>query len=150
MNTSPENGFDDIIRDVAVRHGITIGQDDPLLVLHTLNDRMLEKSAALQKENLENFKKELSDTAYAWNRDAGTLAEKALNAAVRAGRETISAAADENARRTADAVRKEIDAVLSERLARTLETARLFSIINIVAAGLTGIAALLVLTANIP
>ena len=37
---SAEN--DALIKEIAVKHGIAVGRDDPILILHTLNNQLLQ------------------------------------------------------------------------------------------------------------
>lgn len=45
--------LDDIIREVALRHGICLGRDDPILMTYTINQRIMQASAAIQGQVLE-------------------------------------------------------------------------------------------------
>ncbi len=51
--------IEDIIKEIAVKHGIAVGRDDPILILQTINERLMQDSAAAQQEILDRFKEEL-------------------------------------------------------------------------------------------
>ena len=36
---------DHLIREIAVKHGVALGRDDPILILQTLNAQLLEEGA---------------------------------------------------------------------------------------------------------
>ena len=37
------SGIDEAIKEIAVKHGISIGRDDPILVLQTMQERLIEQ-----------------------------------------------------------------------------------------------------------
>lgn len=51
--------IEELIREIAAKHGIAVGRDDPVLILHTINARLMADSAAKQEEILAAFKEEL-------------------------------------------------------------------------------------------
>ena len=53
-----------IIRAVAVKHGIALGRNDPILVLHTLNELLITDFAQKQEELIHQFRLNLEDLAY--------------------------------------------------------------------------------------
>ena len=75
---------EDLIGEVARKHGIALGRDDPILVLHTMNDRLVRESAAAQQVLLDAFKQELEALASRWSMEATNRADRILQAA-RAG-----------------------------------------------------------------
>jgi hypothetical protein len=56
-----------IIQTIAVKHGVALGISDPILMLHTMNDLLLEDMASQQAELLTQFKSSLEETAHVWN-----------------------------------------------------------------------------------
>ena len=58
--------IEEIIKEIAVKHGIAIGRDDPILILHTLNERLLKETAVAQRQIMHEFKEELESAAHAW------------------------------------------------------------------------------------
>jgi hypothetical protein len=49
--------IDEAIQHIASIHGIAVSKDDPIMILHTMNDRLISDSKAAQQELLDNFKK---------------------------------------------------------------------------------------------
>ena len=45
--------IEETIKDIAVKHGIALGRDDPILILQTINDRLMQDSATAQRDILE-------------------------------------------------------------------------------------------------
>lgn len=137
---------EDLLREVAAKHGVAIGRDDPIMVLHTINERLLKDSAAAQQEALNALQSELESIAARWGNDAKDKAERILNAALKASREAMQEAADQAAKQTAQAVRAEVDRALAK--AKKDSTAgRVAAIVNIAASCLTLGAVLLLLLA---
>lgn len=60
MNGAPDK-LDEIIQEVASRHGYVIGRDDPVLMTYTINQQVMEAGARIQhamlEEHLRNMKK---------------------------------------------------------------------------------------------
>ena len=52
MNAAPDK-LDEIIQEVAVRHGYVISRDDPVLMTYTINQQLMEASARIQRAVLE-------------------------------------------------------------------------------------------------
>jgi hypothetical protein len=61
--------IEEIIKEIAVKHGIAVGRDDPIMILQTINERLMQDTAAAQQEILEQFKSELESVAFRWGED---------------------------------------------------------------------------------
>lgn len=44
-----------IIEEVAVKHGISLGRDDPVLMVYTINRQLMESVAKIQQEALDKY-----------------------------------------------------------------------------------------------
>ena len=53
-----DDKIEELIREIAVKHGIAVGRDDPILILQTINTRLMQDSQAAQQEILDRFKEE--------------------------------------------------------------------------------------------
>jgi len=131
---------EELIKEIAVKHGIAMSRDDPIFVLQTLNQRLLADSAQAQREMLEQYKSELEATARLWGDDAKDKAERVLNAALKASKEAAAQIMHEGTTAAAASVRGEIDAALG-RVAGTLRHSRRLVVVNLIASALTLIAA---------
>lgn len=138
--------IEETIKEIAVKHGIAVGRDDPILILQTINERLMQDSAAAQQEILDHFKAELEAIAHRWSDDAKNKAERTLNAALTASRETMTQTMQEGAKSAAELIRREIKAA-SEQFAAPIREAKRVALMNLIAAGMTIIAAGLVLWA---
>jgi hypothetical protein len=140
--------IDDLIRLIAQRHGIAVSRDDPIFVLQTMNDRLMEDSLKSQQAQLAKYKEELEGIALRWSEDAKGKAERILNVALAGSKGAMSDLMDEGARRTAESARAEIDAAIAILGTSIRDTVRI-GILNVIAACITLLAAALALWATL-
>ena len=131
----------DLLKEIAAIHGIGISRDDPLLILQTLNKRLMEDNAKVQQEMLDRHKEEIEVLAKRWSDEAKNKAEKILNAALDASQKMMAKAAQEGGSSVAAVVNKEIEGSLN----RAVRTCRGLVIANVIAAAITLVAAFLAL-----
>lgn len=132
--------LEELIKEIAAKHGIAVSRDDPILVLQTINNRLLLDSSTAQQAQLDHYKEELEALALRWRTDAKDKAERILDAALRASKEAIGQIMQEGAKATASSVRAEIDAALAGVVA-PIRSARRIAVFNVVAACITLLAA---------
>lgn len=82
--------INEAIQDIAVRHGVVLGKDDPILILQTMNDKLLEENRKAQQQMLAQFKEEMENISSQWKDDAKEKAEKVLNAALASSKEAMA------------------------------------------------------------
>ena len=140
--------MEDLIAEVAARHGVAIGRDDPILVMQTINARLLQESAAAQQALLDAYKNELEAQATRWSADAAERADRVLHAALTGGKDMIATQAEEGACATVASVTTTVDAALA-RVAGRLQDARRIAMLNLVAACITLAAAGLVVWSSL-
>jgi len=133
-----------LIREVAGKHGVMLGKDDPIMILRTLNARILQDAAEQQQAGLEAFKSEMEGVAARWNVEAKGKAERILNAALEAGKQAMAAELQGGG----EVFRRQIAAGL-EGLAEQMRQTRQAAMLNLGAAVLTCVAAGLALWAAI-
>ena len=139
---------DELIREIAAKHGIAVSRDDPILVLQTINHRLMEDCSKAcskaQQIQLDQCKEGLEDLARRWGNDAKNKAERILNAALLAGKDAMDREMNEGAKALAMAVRAEVDLSLGE-VTGLIQNARRLVIFNVVAACITLLAAAMAL-----
>jgi ElaB/YqjD/DUF883 family membrane-anchored ribosome-binding protein len=135
---------EELIQEIALKHGIAVGRDDPILILQTINKRLMEDSAKAQQEMLDHYKEELEALTKRWGDDAKAKAEKVLNAALVASRETMAKTAQEVGITIKQAVEREVEASLG-KIREPVRHARHLVILNVIAAGITLAAAFVAL-----
>jgi nucleoid DNA-binding protein len=127
---------DELIKEIAAKHGIAVSRDDPILVMQTINNRLMQDSSKAQQVQLDHYKEELEALALRWGTDAKSKAECILNAALSASKDAMNQAMQENAKRTAASVRAEVDLILG-RMANQLKDAQRIAWLNIAASCIT-------------
>lgn len=116
--------IEEIIREIAAKHGIAVARDDPILVLQTINNRLLQDSAKAQQEQLERFKEEIEGVSRRWKTDAKEKAERIVNAALAASRDAMDQAMHEGGKMAAAAMRAEVDRALEKFVSMTRQSHR--------------------------
>lgn len=137
---SEADQLEELIKEIAVKHGIAVSRDDPILVLQTINNRLMLDSQRAQEAMLEQFKEELEGIATRWGNDAKAKAERILNAAMAASKEAMAKTLQDGAVAAAAAIRKEVDDALAGAR-RQAQAARALSMWNLAAAAITLLAA---------
>lgn len=129
-----------LIQEIAVKHGITVGHNDPILILQTMNARLMDNNAKAQQVMLHQYKEELEGIALRWEHDAKEKSELILNAALEASKNTMTTLLQSSAKSTVLSIKKEVD----EKLAQTnnaLRHTEKIATINMCASGVTLLAA---------
>ena len=80
---------EELIKEIAVKHGIAVGRDDPIMILQTINARLMQDSQKAQQEMLDTFKSELEEMSHRWGIDAKEKAERILNASLAASKDAM-------------------------------------------------------------
>ena len=134
----PDN-VDELIKEIAVKHGIAVSRDDPILILQTINNRLMQDSEKAQRAMLDQYKEELEALALRWGVDAKDKAERILNASLLASKDAMGGIMQESAKATAAAMRSEIESALTI-VAHNVRAARTIGILNVVASCITMLA----------
>ena len=79
-----------IIRAVAVRHGIALGKNDPILVLDTVNSLLINKFAKRQDVLINEFHSKLETVADLWNKNMENKASEMIKTMEISHRQLIS------------------------------------------------------------
>ncbi|HAT1811121.1 TPA: conjugal transfer protein TraM [Legionella pneumophila] len=106
---------DKILQEIAIKHGVVLGKDDPILILQTMNDRLIEETRQAQAEMLAQFREEMEAISSRWKDDAKEKAEKVLNAALGGSKQLIVTLIQESANESTQAINK----MLSDSLNQT-------------------------------
>lgn len=82
--------FDAAIQEIAVRHGVVLSKHDPILILQTMNDRLIDEARQAQATMLTQFREEMESISSQWRDDAKEKAEKIINAALAGSKEAMA------------------------------------------------------------
>ena len=104
--------IDEIIKEIAITHGVSLGKNDPILILTTINSRLIEDSQKGQKIILEEFKAELEEVTARWGIEAKEKAERILTAALTASKEAMDQALEQGATKTVESIQIEIEDIV--------------------------------------
>lgn len=148
MSDKQDEQIEALIREIAQKHGIVVGRDDPIFVLQTINHRLMQDSARAQQAQIERLKEELEALSQRWSQDAKEKSERILNASLTAGKQAMGELIEEGARTTARLLADEMDS-LPARLAQPVREARQLAVFNIIAACITLLAAAVALWATL-
>ena len=141
---SQETEVEELIKEIATKHGIAVGRDDPILILQTINNRLMQDSQKAQQEMLDQFKSELESLSLIWSVDAKDKAERILNASLNASKESMEQLMQAGATEIVATIKSEVDTSLS-RISRPIRNAKRIGLMNILASCLTIMAAAVLL-----
>lgn len=135
-----EHEMEETIKEIAAKHGIAVGRDDPLLILHTLNNRLLQDSQKAQQALLDQYKSELEGISLRWSTDAKEKAERILNASLDTSKATMERLMRAGAKEVVTTIKSEVDASLN-RISGPIKSANRVGLMNIAASCITLLAA---------
>lgn len=148
MAEEQDDQIEALIREIAQKHGIMVGRDDPIFVLQTINHRLMQDSAKAQRAQIESLKEEMEALAQRWGLDAKEKSERILNASLAAGKQAMAQLMEEGTRTSARVLINELDDLLA-RLAQPLREARQLAVFYVVASCITLLAAVVALWATL-
>lgn len=73
-----------LIALIAEKHGVLLGRDDPILIVHTLHNELVSRLANSEAEIIDRFSGRIEEVSSRWERDAKDKAEQVLSAALTA------------------------------------------------------------------
>jgi len=124
-----------MIDKIHEKHGVSIGEDDPILIQATIQEKLLRDF----KSSMEVVANNIMNEAKRNIEHSGKLAEKITNKALDDNRQALRGNMETNAKEVAKAV--------DEKLGKRVNEAKQVAIMNIVAACMVVVAAVLMLWA---
>jgi hypothetical protein len=140
MSDRHDEQIEALIREIAQKHGIVVGRDDPIFVLQTINNRLMQDSAKSHQAQLEKLKEELEALAQRWSLDAKEKSERILNASLTSGKQAMGQLMEEGTNATVRLLAEEMGALLA-KLRRPIQDAHRLAVFNIIASCMTLVAA---------
>ncbi|MFZ2171495.1 MAG: conjugal transfer protein TraM [Methylococcaceae bacterium] len=140
--------IDELIKEIAVKHNIAVSRNDPLMILHTINERLMKDSLTAQQHQLNQYKEEMESLMLRWSDDVKGKSERILNSSLAASKDAMWQIMQEGAKTTAATVLTEVGSALAVANAPIRDAHRLATL-NIVAACITFCAAAIVLWVTI-
>ena len=144
MSTIDEK-IDEVIQQIASVHGVAVSKDDPIMILHTMNERLISDSKAAQQELLDNFRSQLEVTVSELSMAAKNHSDRVLNSTIQTSKTEISRVMEEQSNIIIERWKADLHAEFNEA-SKTMTTSRQTAILNIIASFITLISAGIILT----
>ena len=90
-----DDNMDDLLAELARKHKVALGPDDPVAMLLTVNRFLLRETAASQEQLLQGFRESIATSSSDWNKLANKRAEAILNATIFAAKNAVASGAEE-------------------------------------------------------
>ena len=100
--------LDALIGEIAARHGVAVSRDDPVMILTTLNERLIQDSREAQRQLLEEFRIEMASVSQRWSQESRQRAQSLLQQAGEANRAAAAASVQQHRTAVTAAVREEV------------------------------------------
>ena len=141
------NALEEMIKEIAAKHGIALGRDDPILILQTLNNRLLQASQKVQQAMLDEYKAELEELSLKWSTEAKEKAERILNASLDASKVAMEELMRTSSQEVVTMIKTEVDASLNH-ISGPIKDTKLIGLMNMVSSCITLVAVTILLWAT--
>ena len=111
--------YEDIIREAALKNRVSIKEDDVLMVVVTVMNRIVEDQIKALTGAHEQHRVISQEVALGWRKDATDRAYQILNAALDASRQALAKGMNEGGAKVLAVVREETESMLAEMAAQT-------------------------------
>ena len=132
--------MDELLHEIASKHGVALDRADPILIVQTLHERLLAESRSAHQAMLEDYRTTLEALLERWSTETTAKAERIVTASLTASTETMTAQMATHATEMTSAIRNEVTAVLDQTEAR-MRRATTLGYLNLLAALVTFLAA---------
>ncbi|MBL8075585.1 MAG: hypothetical protein JNL29_14550 [Nitrospira sp.] len=138
-----EDPTDDLLKDIASKHGVALDRADPILMVQTMHARLLAESRSAQHAMLEDYRTTLEGLLDRWSTETTAKAERIVTASLTASTETMKAQMATHTTDLARTIRKEVTEVVETTETR-LRRATTVGYVNLLAALVTFLSAVVV------
>ena len=138
-----EDPIDDLLKDIASKHGVALDREDPILIVQTMHARLLAESRSAQHTMLEDYRTTLEGLLDRWSTETTAKAERIVTASLTASTETMKAQMATHTTDLARTIRKEVTEVVETTETR-LRRATTVGYVNLLAALVTFLSAVVV------
>lgn len=132
--------LDALIKRIASEHGIVLTKDDPVLMMHTLNEVLLEQNEKAHVDLLNKYETILQESFNQWQ----TVASKKANALISAQQNIISKSNDPLTDQNLQLISEKIKIAINHEIRDLTRISRQAAIMNLLAAVLVLVSAVLV------
>ena len=134
---------DDLLKEIASKHGVALDREDPILIVQTMHARLLVESTSAQQALLEDYRTTLEGLLERWSAETKTKAERIVTASLTASTETMKAQMATTTTDLARTIRKEVTDLLETTETR-MRRATTVGYVNLLAALVTFLSAVVV------
>jgi hypothetical protein len=136
---------DDLLKEIASKHGVALDREDPILMVQTMHARLLTDSRSAQQAMLEDYRKTLETLLERWSAETTAKAERIVTASLTASTETMKAQMATTTTDLARTIRKEVTDLLEIETTETrMRRATTVGYLNLLAAVVTFLSAVVV------
>ena len=132
--------LDALIERVASEHGIVLSQDDPVLMMHTLNEVLLEQNKEAHAELLSNYQAILEENFNRWCE----FSTKKSNALINAQQNNFSKNNDQLIDQSMQLISEQIIIAINHEIRDLARISRQAAILNLLSAILVLVSTVLV------
>lgn len=136
--------MDDSIQEIASIHGIALTKNDPVMVLHTLNERLINDSKDAQNKLLDNFRSQMEVISDKWSAEAKSHSDRILNSSIVSSKTEVAKIMEEQSSVIIEKWKYELSTGFNQ-VYETMQTSRQAAILNIFASIITSLSAITVL-----
>ena len=134
---------DDLLKEIASKHGVALDREDPILIVQTMHARLLAESRSAQQAMLEDYRKTLEALLDRWSAETTAKAERIVMASLTATTETMKTQMATHTSDLTRTIRKEVTVVMEETESR-MRRATTVGYVNLLAALVTFVSAVVV------
>jgi len=129
---------------IALQNGIIVDKEDPIMIMYTVNKKLMQDSAASQQLQLQQFGEELEDLIHRFGLESKDKANQILNAALDASKESMENELSEGTQSAMTDISKEINSIINRASAQSKGSMKVATL-NIIASIITMLSAGVVL-----
>lgn len=134
---------DDLLKEIASKHGVALDREDPILMVQTMHARLLAESRSAQHVMLDDYRTTLEALLERWSAETTAKAERIVTASLTATTETMKTQMATHTTDVANAIRNEVTEVLETTETR-MRRATTVGYVNLLAALVTFLSAVVV------
>ena len=132
--------LDALIKRIASEHGIVLTKDDPVLMMHTLNEVLLEQNEKAHAELLKKYEAVLQESFNQWH----SYASRKANALINAQQNHFSKNNNQPIDQCMQLISEKIRITINHEIRELTRISRQAAIMNLLAASLVLISVVLV------
>ncbi len=138
-----EDPTDDLLKEIASKHGVALDRADPILMVQTMHIRLLAESQHAHHALLEEYRTTLEALLDRWSTETTAKAERIVTASLTATTETMKTQMAVHTTDLAGSIRKEVTEVVATTEAQ-MRRATTVGYLNLLAALVTFLSAVVV------